>query len=198
MAFARHRLGIDGQGVTSLVAAWGCPLDCRMCINPQCRRPETPVTRVTPEALYARARVDDLYFRATNGGVTFGGGEPLMHADFISAFRELCGPGWRLTAETCLNVPQAHVRTAAACLDEFWVDVKDMDPGIYRRYTGRDNGQMIDNLQALLNAVGPERLVARVPRIPGWNSGEDVEKSIRALKEMGVTRIDAFTYRVIE
>ena len=30
---SRHRMGIDGKGVTTLVAGAGCPLRCRWCIN---------------------------------------------------------------------------------------------------------------------------------------------------------------------
>ena len=51
MALSRHRLGTDGRGVTTLVAAHGCPLACRMCLNPQCRDPLTPVTRLSPGAV---------------------------------------------------------------------------------------------------------------------------------------------------
>ena len=32
----RHRLTIDGEGVTTLVAFHGCPLHCKYCLNPQC------------------------------------------------------------------------------------------------------------------------------------------------------------------
>lgn len=31
----RHRLLIDGEGVTTLVAFHGCPLHCKYCLNPQ-------------------------------------------------------------------------------------------------------------------------------------------------------------------
>ncbi len=195
MGFCRHRLGIDGAGVTTLAAAHGCPLRCRMCLNPQCNSPQTPVRHVTPEALYEMARVDDLYFRATGGGVVFGGGEPLLHAQFIRAFREICGDDWRILAETCLNVPGEKVRAAAACVDEFMVDIKDMDPAIYARYTGGDNAQTLQNLRWLLDAVGPERVVVRVPHIPGFNAPEDVRRSVDALKRMGATRLDVFAYR---
>ena len=196
MAFVRHRLGLDGQGVTSLAAAWGCPLACRWCLNPQCADPATPVRRVTPEALYDMAKVDDLYFQATLGGVTFGGGEPLMHADFIAAFRALCGARWRLTVETSLNVPSEQVAIAAGCVDEFIVDIKDMDEGLYRAYTGGDNAAVVENLAALLGAIGADRIVARVPLIPGHNTAEDVRRSIQRLRRMGMTRVNTFTYRV--
>ena len=195
IGFSRHRMGTDGRGVTTLAAAWGCPLRCRYCLNPQCLDANTPVRRVTPEALYDMTRADDLYFQATGGGVTFGGGEPLMHAPFIRAFRALCGGRWRITAETSLNVPEALLDIAAGCVDAFLVDIKDMDPDIYRRYTGADNARVIRNLEALLGAVGPGRVIVRVPRIPGFNATEDVDRSVGALRRLGVTQLDLFTYR---
>ena len=194
MGFLRHRLGVDGQGVTTLAAAWGCPLRCRYCLNPQCTQPETRVRPVTPEELFEMARADDLYFRATGGGVTFGGGEPLAHAAFIRAFCALC-PDWHITAETCLNIPAENLRTVLGCVHEYLVDIKDMDPDLYRRYTGQDNAAVIRNLRTLLDAVGPERVKVRIPHIPDFNTGEDVARSADALKAMGFTRLDIFTYR---
>ena len=195
MGFSRHRLGIDGQGVTTLAAARGCPLQCRYCLNPQCRDPKTAIRPVTPKELYEIARVDDLYFQATGGGVTFGGGEPLMHAEFIAAFRNICGNVWRVTAETCLSVPAEKIRTAAGCVDEFMVDIKDMNPGIYRKYTGAEITLTKANLKELLALVGPDRILVRVPLIPGFNTAEDTERSADELHAMGITRLDRFAYR---
>ena len=194
-ALARHRLSTDGQGVTTLAAAWGCPLRCRMCLNPQSWREETPVRRVSPQELYDMVKIDDLYFQATGGGVTFGGGEPLAHAPFIRAFRGLCGGAWRLCAETCLNVPEALLDDAIEALDEFIVDIKDTNPAIYRRYTGADNARALNNLEALAQRIDPGRILARVPLIPGYNTNEDVEASLQRLRSMGVQRFDTFTYR---
>ena len=81
-SIARHRLVTDGQGVTTLVGAYGCPLQCRYCINPHAWRPSTleKCMRLTPEQLYDKVKIDNLYFLSTGGGVTFGGGESLLHA----------------------------------------------------------------------------------------------------------------------
>ena len=193
---SRLRMGSDGTGVTTLVAARGCPLRCRMCINPSGLCEETPVQLHTPESLYELVRVDDLYFQATGGGVTFGGGEPLAHAAFIRAFRAVCGDGWRLSAETCLNVPAENVAIAMECLDEFIVDVKDADPDIYRRYTGADNARALDNLRAVLETLGPDRVLVRVPNIPDFNTPDDVARSLTRLRALGATRFDVFDYIV--
>lgn len=197
-AVARHRLATDGAGVTTLVAAHGCPLRCKWCINPRGLEAATPVEAVDARALYERLRVDDLYFQATGGGVTFGGGEPLLHARFIREFRRLCQDKWRICAQTSLNIPEACARTAAKCVDEFIVDIKDMNPGIYRSYTGADNALVLRNLDALLRKVDPRRIRVRVPRIPGFNGEADVQASVRRLRAMGVECLEVFSYRVPE
>ena len=195
-ALCRHRMGSDGAGVTTLAAARGCPLRCKYCLNPQSLREETPARMVAPEELYEMTRVDDLYFQATLGGVTFGGGEPFLYAPFIAAFRQCCGKTWRLTAETSLNVPEGLARAALPALDEVIVDVKDVDPAIYRAYTGGDNARALLNLRLALKTLGAQRVLARVPRIPGYNTERDVQKSVAALRKMGVARFDVFPYRL--
>ncbi len=195
----RLRMATDGAGVTALVGAYGCPLQCRMCINPytwQGRDDGKPAfVRVTPAELYERVKMDHLYYLATGGGITFGGGEPLVHMDFLEAFRTVCPPEWHFSAESCLHIDPAAIPRVAAVFDHFMVDVKDMNPAIYEVYTTRDNAPVKANLRALLALVGADRVTVRVPHIPGFNTDADVAASIRELREMGVTRIDEFTYR---
>ncbi len=197
LALSRLRMETDGAGVTTLVGGAGCPLRCKYCINRRLLT-ETKPEWVTPEELLARTRVDDLYFQATGGGLCFGGGEPLLHADFIAAFRALIGGAWRITAETGLNVPELAVRTAAACLDAFVVDIKTADPEIYRAYTGGDNAPVLRNLKILAETAGPEKVTVRVPLIPGYNTEEDRAQTVTLLRGMGFTRFDLFTYRLPE
>ena len=147
------------------------------------------------QALYERVRIDELYFLATGGGVTFGGGEPLLYSDFLQEFREICGTDWHLCAETSLNVPWENVAKAAGCIDHFYIDCKDTNPDIYRRYTGQDNARMLVNLQRLLEFVEPERITVRVPLIPKFNTEEDQIHSRNLLRTMGVFNFDLFTYK---
>lgn len=197
LSLARLRMGIDGPGVTTLIAGAGCPLRCRWCINQKLLREAKPEL-VSPQELVDRVKIDDLYFRASGGGLCFGGGESLLHADFIRAFRQLCPAEWKLCAETSLAVPAEAVRTAAACVDLFIVDCKDWNADIYRRYTGGDGALMQVNLRLLLELVGPERVTVRVPLIPDFNTPEDQSRSAEALKALGVTRLDLFSYVVRE
>lgn len=195
----RLRMATDGAGVTALVGAFGCPLQCKLCINPQTWHERTdgkpPFERVTPEELYGRVKIDSLYYLATGGGVTFGGGEPLLHTDFLTAFRQVCHLDWRIYAESCLNIPEENVRAAARVVDHFFIDVKDMNPAIYKAYTGQDNTPVKSNLALLLSLAGAERITVRVPHIPGFNTDADVDASAAELRSMGVTLFDVFTYK---
>ena len=158
----------------------------------------TKKNMLTPAELYQKTKIDSLYFLATGGGVTFGGGEPLLYADFLKEFRQVCGDEWHLCAETSLNVPGENVLKAAECIDVFYVDCKDTNPEIYLSYTGKDNSLMLENLRMLINAVGSGRIVVRLPIIPEYNTEEDREKSKKLLTQMGVTRFDLFDYKIKE
>lgn len=194
ITFSRLRMQTDGKGVTTLVCFHGCPLRCKWCVNPFSFAPDTKRTVMSPRELYDKVKIDQLYFLATGGGVTFGGGEPLLYPAFLKEFREICGDSWHLCAETSLNVPWEHVELAASCIDKFYIDCKDTNPDIYRRYTGRDNQQMLSNLQKLVSRIGPERIVVRMPLIPEFNTDEDRQKSKALLEDMGVTQFNFFNY----
>jgi len=192
----RLRVTTDGEGVTTLVAGCGCPLRCAYCLNPQCFAPDFCAQTFTPQELYEQVKKDAVYFVATGGGLTFGGGEPLLQTEFIAAFREIADRDWRFTAETCLNVPRQTARRALALFDRFIIDIKDMDPGIYRRYTGRDNAQVKENLALFAAAGRAADCTVRLPLIPGYNTGADRERSRRELEAMGFSRFDPFPYVV--
>ena len=196
VAVSRIRMATDGKGVTTLVCFHGCPLRCRWCINPFSFAEDTKRDIVTPQKLYDKVRLDELYFLATGGGVTFGGGEPLLYPDFLREFRSICGDAWHLCAETSLSVPWEHVQKAAECIDMFYIDCKDTDPDIYKSYTGKDNALMLDNLQKLVALIGTERIVVRVPLIPDYNTDQDRQNSRAVLQRMGITQFDFFTYKI--
>lgn len=193
-AISRLRMRTDGAGVSTLVAACGCPLRCRMCINPCTWDGSIKPRMLTAEELYRAVEIDNLYFLSTGGGITFGGGEPLLYADFIREFARIIPEGWAINAETSLCVPHENVETAAQCVGHFYVDIKDTNPDIYRAYTGAEIDTALENLRLLIGMAGPERITVRLPLIKGFNTAADVDKSERILSEMGVTMFDRFEY----
>ena len=188
------RLGynLDGDGITSLVGLDDCPNHCKYCINGSIRRYGEP-HELTPAELYDLLSVDDMYFRTTNGGITFGGGEPLLWASAIAEFAQIVRGAWKLNIETCLNAPWENVEMVIPYVDLFIVDIKDMNDEIYQAYTRVSNQQVKQNLKRLAERV-PEKILVRVPLIPHYNNPDDVARSKAALLELGITRIDEFTY----
>lgn len=194
----RHRLSTDGVGVTTLVGSSGCPLHCRYCINESMIRQSEKITNYTPLELYEKLRIDNLYFQATGGGVTFGGGEPLLHAAFIHDFAQLCPSEWHINIETSLNIKKDLLTKVLHDVDLFIIDVKDFNPQTYEAYTSQSFQLMFSNLKLLLKLAGPDKLHLRVPLIPNYNTKEDVQKTATQLKQLGCTQIEIFPYIIRE
>ena len=196
IAINRHRLTTDGEGVTTLVGFHGCPLHCEYCLNAQCLQADGVWCRLTPGELYSEVEIDDLYFVATGGGICFGGGEPLLRSDFIKAFAEIMNPEWKLTIETSLNVPLENVKAIASLVQMWYVDIKDMNPDIYKAYGCKENKQVIGNLQWLAANGYADKVIIRLPLIPEYNTDEDRQMSQQQLEKMGFTNFDKFNYIV--
>jgi pyruvate formate lyase activating enzyme len=199
MGISRHRLGLDGAGVTTLVTFYGCRLRCKYCINPECFQPNPGAKVYTPQSLLEELMKDDIYFRATEGGVTFGGGEPGLHADFIVAFKQICPPEWKIRLETSLQFDTRGLKLLAPVVDEWFVDVKTDNYEIYRRYTGGDYQRVIDHLSVLVDKLGVRRsnIVLRIPVIPGY---VDMKRALLTKKDFlwaGFHRLDVFKYREV-
>ena len=196
IAINRHRLTTDGEGVTTLVGFHGCPLHCQYCLNAQCLQADGVWCRLTPGELYSEVEIDDLYFVATGGGICFGGGEPLLRSEFIKAFAEIMNPEWKLTIETSLNVPLKNVKAIASLVQMWYVDIKDMNPDIYKAYGCKENKQVVSNLQWLAANGYADKVIIRLPLIPEYNTDEDRLRSQQQLEKMGFTNFDKFNYIV--
>lgn len=194
IGISRLRMGTDGHGITTLVAFHGCPLRCKYCLNPQCLSDSSTAMWRTPEEVMDILKKDELYFLATKGGITFGGGEPLQKPDFILKILELGAKRWHISVETSLNVDQHHIEMLLPYIHEYIVDVKDINPTIYEKYTGKSNNQVICNLQFLCEQGMAEKILCRIPLIPHYNNAACQYYTIEYLKGMGITRFDQFEY----
>ena len=194
IGICRHRLVTDGQGVTTLVAFHGCPLRCKYCLNAQCLRADGIWHQMDMMEILDKVMVDDLYYKATGGGIAFGGGEPLLRSDGIVDFCKSRPKEWRIYIETSLNVERRSLEAVAPYIDYYYIDVKDMNPDIYRRYTGRSNRRVVSNLRWLASNVDVGKVTIRLPHIPDYNTAQDVERSQKQLEAMGFRVFDRFEY----
>ena len=190
---SRHRIGIDGKGVTTLVTFMGCPYKCKYCLNECCHEPIfkedgiTPnddIMLLTPQELYDKVKIDNIYFQATDGGICFGGGEPLLHSTFIKEFREICGSKWKITVEKALACSWADINQLAPIVDHWIVDIKDMNSSIKSKYTGMPESSLA-SLNLLKGNGIIQNVTVKVPHIPEYNTDKDVAKSIEQIKGLG-------------
>ena len=194
-AIARLRPGTDGDGISTLVTFYGCPLRCKYCLNARTLGAIPQGCQMTPEEVYERVRIDDLYFRVTGGGVTFGGGEPCLQSEFIRRFADLNRHSWKIRVESSLNVPAENVRALMPIVDQWIVDVKSWNAFTYLAYTGRDNTNVKGNLAMFALEDMQDKVLIRLPLITSFNDEDDRQNSMGYLREMGFSNFDLFTYK---
>lgn len=193
---SRLRFNIDGTGVRTLVCFRGCPLNCRYCLNYGSRDITDDCKVISTDELIEELAVDSLYFQATNGGITFGGGEPLLYAEFINEFINKANNNWNYWIETSLNVPYENIELIKDRIDKFIIDIKSINNSIYRSYTDMDNNVVIYNLKKLINDVGTDKIIVRVPFIEDYTSKNDQQDSANYIMNLGINNIDMFDYKL--
>lgn len=195
MGINRHRMGTDGKGISTLITFYGCPLNCKYCLNPQCKSESTPCTYIEPNDLVNLLMVDDIYFKSTGGGIVFGGGEPLLNAEYIKEVCDLVPLQWKIRIETSLNVKWDKIELLLPYIDQWIIDIKDSNTEIYKNYTGADNLKLYDNVLRLSHKIGKEKLLIRIPKIPNYNTEKDIQESVKLYSNLG--NIDIFNYKIL-
>ncbi len=199
MAISRLRMGTDGKGVSTLIIFFGCLLNCKYCANDFCHKSKNisesvPRGAYTPQELIQVLRKDDIYYRMSGGSVIFGGGEPLLQSAFIHEVCKLTDPNWQMCIETSLNVPWECVEPLINDMDEWIIDIKDMDPIIYEKYTRVKIDNLIHNINRLKELIDVSKFHIRVPRIPEFNREENIENSVKWIKNVLKVEPEVFDY----
>ncbi|MBP1560088.1 MAG: radical SAM protein [Oscillospiraceae bacterium] len=198
MSISRLRMGTDGEGVSTLITLHGCPLSCKYCINDYCHDEFCERSAYTPEKLVEVLKKDDIYFKMSGGGIVFGGGEPLLQSEFIAEVFRIADSKWKKRIETSLNVPWENIEPLLPLTDEWIIDIKDIDEGIYRKYTGCSNAVVKENLLKMKEHIPAENMKIRVPYIPDYNTEKNVEKSVKWVRNALGIEAEQFGYFVTE
>ena len=125
-----------------------------------------------------------VHIEHSNGGVTFSGGEPLMHADFLIEMLKACGEkGLHRAVDTCGFASTETLLEVAKYTDLFLYDLKLMDPVQHKKWTGVDNRLILRNLKIL--AETGSNINIRIPLIKNVNSEvEEVTKMAEFIAEL--------------
>jgi len=108
----------------------------------------------------------------SGGGVTFSGGEPLMFPVFLLEMLKACGEkGLHRAVDTCGHASSKTLLEVAQHTDLFLYDLKLMDPVQHKKWTGKDNRLILENLVKLAE-TGVD-INIRVPFIHNVNTSEE-------------------------
>ena len=194
-AISRLRTYSDGDGINTLVTSMGCPLRCGYCLNPISWDESKEPIAMSVDELYEEVKRDHIYFLATNGGIVFGGGEPLLYHNFIKEFiQKYKDTKWKFLLETSLSTPLDALKNIIDDIDYFIVDTKDMDKARYELYTKGDYNLFLNNLIYLKEHVNEDKIRVRVPIIKELHKSNEAELNYKKLKDMGFKNIEIFDY----
>lgn len=128
------------------------------------------------------------FYRASGGGVTLSGGEPLLQPEFCASVAAGCRKrNISVIVDTAGDVPFAAFQRLLSFVDIWYVDLKGAVPENVVRYTGADLTHVLDNMTRL-TAAGAA-VTARVPVIPNYNDTEEIGRAMAVLlRQAGVTQ----------
>ncbi len=169
---------VDGVGLRLCVFMSGCSLRCAYCHNPDTWFYGTDYT---PEQIAAKASRYKPYFKASGGGVTFSGGEPLLQAEAICETAELLQKediGYTLDTSGCVPLTD-WVKMAIDHAELVICDLKFADAESYRSYAEGELSYVLQTLAYL--EITKKRTWVRTVIVPGIN---DTITSIDAYAEI--------------
>ena len=143
--------------------------DCIQCYKCADNCPTGAIRRIyreyTGDELFDIVVKDKIFFDFSGGGVTCSGGECLLWADFVSGLiARLKAAGVGTVIDTCGNVPFSAFEAVLPNTDLFLYDLKVLDDGLHKKYTGVSNERIKQNLGKLIGCGAAVRV--RIPLIP--------------------------------
>jgi pyruvate formate lyase activating enzyme len=126
---------------------------------------------VSVQEILREVEKDIPFYRMSNGGVTFSGGEPFsQESDLKELMVELRKKGIHISVETSLHVPWETIEEYDRLVDTFLADLKHTDAEKFGMFTG-GNATLVLNNFTKLDEKG-SHFIIRVPVIPGFNYSE--------------------------
>jgi pyruvate formate lyase activating enzyme len=132
---------------------------------------------ISAEEVVRRILDDKPFYDNSGGGATLTGGEPVSQHEFLfEVLDALRDAGVHTAVETCGYFPEDLAEPLARRADLFLYDVKHVDCVRHREATGVEPGPILGCFRRIMGLVGPERIIPRVPLIPGFNTAPaDIE-----------------------
>jgi pyruvate formate lyase activating enzyme len=170
--------GEYGPGTRYVLFTAGCPLRCLYCPTPRAWS-ERSGPRISVDQVLQQVHRYRPLFDLTGGGVTLSGGEPLLHAAFVTAtVGALRGSGTHLALATAGTHGDRVDDDTLAGLDLLLLDLKAHDGEAFRRTTGHHDGPALRFAERVAAQGCPIRV--KVVVVPGVT---DARANVEGLAE---------------
>jgi len=139
---------------------------------------------------------DTVFYKNSNGGVTFSGGEATLHLKYLSELaRKLKEEQIHICLETCGLYPREQFeQLLLPYLDLIYFDIKVFDGEKHKKFCGVHNETILKNFRALIKDHRV-KVVPRIPLIPGYTDDDQNLEAIRDLfKQYGIKDIGLLPY----
>lgn len=139
---------------------------------------------------------DSPFYRHSGGGVTLSGGECTLYPDYLELLlKNLKARSVHIVLETSGYFDyDTFKQKILPYIDFIYYDVKFANPEIHRRYTGKTNHRILDNLRRLLQE-SEVNVHPRIPLIPGITATrENLSALVAILCEVGADRVSLLPY----
>lgn len=186
---------VDGPGIRFVVFMQGCHLRCKYCHNRDTWDISTGEI-VNIKELVNKIEKYSTYFKASNGGVTISGGEPLLQVDFlINLFKELKKLGIHTAIDTSGMVDITDkVKELISLTDLFLLDIKHINSEKCKELVGFLNEKELE-FARYLNSINKPMWIRQV-LIPGiTDEKEDLLRLKKFIKYLSnVEKVEILKY----
>ena len=135
--------------------------------------------------LLSEIEKDAAFFKRSDGGVTVGGGEPAVQAEFVGTFLQQCRQRHIHTVlETNGLASWKKMARVIEASDLIYFDLKHMNDAAHKRRTGASNKTILENI---VKAAADHRVVLRIPIVNGFNdTDENLAETADFAKRLGL------------
>ena len=178
---------VDGPGIRVVVFFNGCKLRCKYCHNPEMWTKKEE--NYTPHELVDKIKRYKSYFK-NNGGVTFSGGEPLLHSKFLIETAKLLKQEDIHIALDTAGVGLGDYEEVLKYIDLVIFDVKHTNPTQYKSLTNTEIAESEEFIK-VMNRLNKPVWIRQVI-VPGlMDNYEYVDSLIEYLKQIdNIERVD--------
>jgi pyruvate formate lyase activating enzyme len=193
-ACKRNAISISGGVlITDKNLCISCGLCTKVCYS---KARELVGKSRTVKEVYEIVKRDKIFYENSGGGITLSGGEPLLNWKFsVDLLKKCKDNGINTAMETSGYALWKNFKSVLRYIDYLLIDIKHINPDIHKKYTGKSNKIILENLSKISGLN--KKVFIRYPLIPGINDDGYVLKGIAKIaRDINAVEVHVLPYHL--